>query len=471
VTPAEPELGGTEMPPAGPEPDGTEMPPAPVAEVPLEEPLDTAALVRAAPVVPPEIVTQNLGDYLRAQWLRIRSGESGMLPVVLGLIVITIVFQAISPGHVFLTAGNIVNLFQQSAVFMVLGMAEISVLLLGEIDLSIGYGGAVGGTIAVQLVQPVTTNWPWIPAVIIALLACAVIGGLQGTLITRLRLPSFIVTLAGLLILNGLLLIILSFGPFSGYPSLLGRSANLHALYDFMWGHVTPLEGWIIMIVVVGGLSLNLFLRDTRRRRSGLVAPPLSLSVIKIVFMAAVGVVVVAICNLNRATFGTLEGVPYAILIVLGVLGLWTVLLQRTRYGRYVYAIGGNPEAARRAGINVAGVRTVAFILCSATAGIAGLLYAAYLGGVSNNVNGGQLVLYAVASAVIGGTSLFGGRGKASHGVLGGLVIGGIYNGMYLLGLAVQWEFIVTGFVLIAAVTIDSLSRRGTASGGVGRGY
>ncbi len=221
------------------------------------------------------------------------------------------------------------------------------------------------------------------------------------------------------------------------------------------------------MVVIVGLLSLNLYLRDSRRRRSGLVAPPIALTFIKIVFMAAVGAAVVLVCNVNRAAIGKLEGVPWAIFIVLGVLGAWTFLLQRTRYGRYVYAIGGNPEAARRAGINVAKIRTWAFVLCAITAGIAGLLYASYLGGMSNNVNGGQLVLYAVAAAVIGGTSLFGGRGKAAHGVLGGLVIGGIYNGMYLLGLAVQWEFIVTGGVLIAAVTIDAVSRRGTTKGSV----
>ena len=139
------------------------------------------------------------------------------------------------------------------------------------------------------------------------------------------------------------------------------------------------------------------------------------------------------------------------------------------RYGRYVYAIGGNAEAARRAGINVSKVRTLAFVLAGLTAGIAGLLYAAYLGGMSNNVNGGQLVLYAVAGAVIGGTSLFGGRGKVAHGVLGGLVIGAIYNGMGLLGLQVQWEFIVTGGVLILAVIVDALSRRGSSSGSMTR--
>jgi len=434
-------------------------------EAPVEPSVDLTAAPEPAALVPPEIVAQSLREYVKVQVLRVRGGESGMLPVILGLIAIVIVFQAISPNHVFLSAGNIVNLFLQSSVFMVLAMAETFVLLLGEIDLSIGYGGAVGGVIAVQLVQPVTTNWPWIPAILIALLCCALIGAIQGTLITRLRLPSFIVTLAGLLVLNGLLLIILAYGPFSGYPSLVGRSANLHALYDFMWGHVSPLVGWIAMAVIVGVLGLSLFFRDERRRRSGLVAPPVSVSLIKIAAMAAVGIAVVAICNVNRGVFVVLEGVPWAIFIVLGVLGLWTLLLGRTRYGRYVYAIGGNPEAARRAGINVARVRTLAFVLCSVTAGIAGLLYASYLGGMSNNVNGGQLVLYAVAAAVIGGTSLFGGRGKAIHGVLGGLVIGGIYNGMYLLALPVQWQFIVTGLVLIGAVTIDAVSRRGTAGG------
>jgi D-xylose transport system permease protein len=427
----------------------------------------TAAPSASAPLVPPEIIAQTFGDYVRAQFLRVKSGDSGALPVFLALIVITIVFQSISPHHVFLSAGNIVNLFQQSAVFMVLAMAEIFVLLLGEIDLSIGYVGACGGVIGVQLVQPTTTDWPWIPAVVVALLACGAIGFAQGTLITRLRLPSFIVTLAGLLIFNGVMLWLLALGPFSGYPSLSGRSPNQKALYDFMWGHVTPGQGWIIMIVIVALLGVSTFFRDERRRRSGLVAPPVSLSLLKIAFVAGVGVVVVVLCNRNRAAFGVLEGVPWAIFIVLGVLALWMFLLHRTRYGRYIYAIGGNPEAARRAGINVAMVRTVAFALCAMTAGVAGLLYASYLGGMSNNVNGGQLVLYAVAAAVIGGVSLFGGRGRISHGVLGGLVIGGIYNGLYLMGLAVQWQFIVTGFVLIAAVTIDALSRRGTTTAGL----
>jgi D-xylose transport system permease protein len=442
-----------------------------MARAETSEPLaDLTAAPEAADLqVPPGIVAQSLGEYLRAWTARTRSGDSGMLPVIVGMVVIVIVFQAISPGHVFLSAGNLVNLFQQSAVFMVLAMAEGFALLLGEIDLSAGYVGALGGVIAVQLVQPVTTNWPWWAAIVAALLVCALIGALQGTLITRLRLPSFVVTLSGLLIFEGVVLIALLLGPFSGIPSLIGPGGNLPVLYHLMWGAIDPVVSWIAMAVIVGLLALLLWFGDSRRRRSGLVAPPASLTLIKIAMMAVVGIVVVAICDINRANFGTLEGVPWVIPIVLAILGAWTVLLQRTKYGRYVYAIGGNPEAARRAGINVASVRTWAFVLCSFTAGIGGLLYASYLGGMSSNVNGGQLVLYAVAAAVIGGTSLFGGRGKPLHGVLGGLVIGGIYNGMYLLSLDVQWQFIVTGLVLLAAVTIDAISRRGATSGSLAR--
>jgi D-xylose transport system permease protein len=437
------------------------------AESPERQPDPTAATDAAALDVPPEIVAQSLREYLRGWAARVRGGESGVLPVIVGMVVIIVIFQAISPHHIFLSAGNVVNLFQQSAVFMVLAMAESFALLLGEIDLSVGFVAAVGAVIGVQLVQPTTTNWPWWAAIVAALLACAGIGFVQGTLITRLRLPSFVVTLAGFLVFNGLMLILLLLGPFSGYPSLSGQGFNLWVLYELMWGTIDPVVSWIAMLVIVVLLGRVVGLREARRRRSGLVAPPTSLTVIKIGLMAAVGITVVGICSINRANIGSIAGVPWVIPIVLGVLGAWTVLLELTRYGRYVYAIGGNPEAARRAGIDLAGVRTLAFVLCSFTAGIGGLLYASYLGGMSNNVNGGQLVLYAVAAAVIGGTSLFGGRGRVMHGVLGGIVIGGIYNGMYLLGLDVKWQFIVTGLVLIVTVTIDAVSRRGATSGSV----
>src|SRR5438874_9286027 len=190
---------------------------------PVEIPPDPTIAVEAAQAeVPPELVAQSLGEYARAWIARTRGGEIGVLPVVFGLVAIMVVFEIISPNHVFLSAGNLVNLFQQSAVFMVLAMGETFALLLGEIDLSIGYAAGVGGAIAVQLVQPTTTRWPWWGAIIAALLGCALIGAIQGSLITRLRLSSLIVTLAGLLILNGVMLFVLGLGPFSGYPSLAG---------------------------------------------------------------------------------------------------------------------------------------------------------------------------------------------------------------------------------------------------------
>jgi len=400
---------------------------------------------------------------------RISAGESGVLPVVVAMVAIVVVFWTISPNHVFLSAVNLVNLFQQSAVIMVLAMAEGFALVLGEIDLSVGFVGACGAAITVQLVQPLTTNWPWWAAIIAGLGFCAAFGAIQGTLITRLRLPSFIVTLAGFLIANGLFLIILAFGPFSGYPNLQGFSNNLKIVYNLMWGTIDPTISWVLAGVVVAGVGFSMWLSDHRRRTSGLVAPPASLTFIKIGLIAAVAIVVVAICNTNRAVFGVLEGVPWVIPIVLAVLGAWTILLQRTKYGRYVYAIGGNPEAARRAGVDLAVVRTVGFALCSMTAGMGMMLYASLLGGMNNNVQGGQYVLFAVAAAVIGGTSLMGGRGKPLHGVLGGLVIGGIYNGMYLQGYSFEAQYIVTGLVLLGAVTIDALSRRGATSGSVSR--
>jgi D-xylose transport system permease protein len=419
--------------------------------------------------IPPELVAQTFGQYARAYGTRIRNGDSGVLPVVLGLVAIMAVFEVISPNHVFLSAGNLVNLFQQSAVFMVLAMAETFALLLGEIDLSVGFVGASGAVITVQLVQPSTTHWPWWAAILAGLAFCAVVGALQGTIIARMGIPSFIVTLAGFLIFNGAMLILLLLGPFSGYPNLNIPDANVQVLFNLMAGTIDPTVSWIAMAVIVLALGAFLWFGDRRRRKSGLVAPPVGLTVLKIVLIAAAGIVVVAISDINRANFGTLAGVPWVVPIVLGILGAYTILLERTKYGRYVYAIGGNAEAARRAGINVAMVRTVAFMLCSMTAGIGLILYASYIGGMSNNVQGGSDVLFAVAAAVIGGTSLFGGRGKAIHGVLGGLVIGGIYNGMYLQGLDVEKIFIVTGLVLLAAVSIDALSRRAASSGSAAR--
>jgi D-xylose transport system permease protein len=273
-------------------------------------------------------------------------------------------------------------------------------------------------------------------------------------------MPSFIVTLGGLLILEGVAIIVLG-GSLVGIGNSQYRSELI--LYDIFWGSFNPTVGWILMAVLVAGAGTGLWLREASKRRHGLVAAPRSLTAAKIVLMAVAGIAVVAICNVNRAHFGTIEGVPYIIPIVLVVLAACTVLLQRTRFGRYVYAIGGNAEAARRAGVSLTSVRTWCFVLAALISGIAGVLFASWQVSLTTNIikASNSYVLLAVAAAVIGGTSLFGGRGRTLHGVLGGLVIGGIYNGLYLLGVSSQWIDVVVAAVLLAAALVDVLSRRG----------
>jgi D-xylose transport system permease protein len=273
-------------------------------------------------------------------------------------------------------------------------------------------------------------------------------------------MPSFIVTLGGLLILEGVCIIVLG-GSLVGIGN--SRFNNEVVIYDLFWGHFTPLVSWILLAVFGVLAAAWVWLRDARRRRSGLVAPPASLTALKILVAAGAGVLVVALCNVNRAHFGTIVGLPYIIPIVLVVMVAWTMLLERTRFGRYTYAIGGNPEAARRAGISLPKIRTWCFVLVALTAGIAGILFASWQVSLTTNVikDANTYVLLAVAAAVIGGTSLFGGRGKTIHGVLGGLVIGSIYNGLFLIGVTSEWIDIVVAMVLLAAGVIDVLSRRG----------
>ncbi len=423
---------------------------------------ETTDLTAAAIEVPPQLVAGSVGEYFRAWWVRVRGGDAGVLPVVFALAMVTIVFAVVSPNNVFLSPANLVNLFDQSAVFIVLAMAEGFVLLLGEIDLSTGYVAALGGIVAANLVQS-NMGWPWWAAIAAALLVCAVIGAIDGIVITRLRLPSFVVTLAGYLLWFGVMIILL--GPAGGVSITSTQSQDQEVLNGIVNSNIPPLVSWIGLVALVLVFGGFLYHRDSSRRRSGLVARPLGLTLLVIAFFAVAGVAVVGISNINRGRFLPIEGVPWVVPIVLVVLVAWTILLEQTEFGRHVYAVGGNPEAARRAGINVANVRTWAFVLCSFTAGIAGIIYSSTQGGMTTNVNGGQYVLYAVAAAVIGGTSLFGGRGRAIHGVLGGIVIGAIYNGLYLLGFPVQWQLIATGLVLLAAVVVDALSRRGADTG------
>ena len=413
---------------------------------------------QTAATAAPEVIADSFGEYVKIWWTRVRSGESGALPVILGLVVIVVYFQARS--SLFLSAGNLVNLIEQAAWIVTLGMAEVFVLLLGEIDLSIGYTSAIGAVFTCWLLVPPDPA-PWPLAVLVGLAFPAVFGLIEGVIITWLRLPSFVVTLAGQLAALGLLLsIINTAAPGSGGTIRLYSSV----LNDIENGAMSPLTGWIVTaaaVVLGGALMLT---RDSRRRAGGLAAPPPSVTWLKVAAMAVAGVVVVLIGNTNRGVgFVVVQGVPWVILVVLVVLVGWSFLLGRTRFGRYVYAIGGNAEAARRAGINLSRIRILAFVLAGLTAGIVGIIYASQLGSVSSNVPGGQNVLYAVAAAVIGGTSLFGGRGKMLGAVLGGLIVAVIYNGLQLLGLGASPQYIWTAVVLLAAVTIDTVARRSQA--------
>ena len=422
----------------------------------------------AAADVPAVLTAQSLGQYLRALWLRVRSGNSGVLPVVLAIVIVAVVFEIITPEHAYLRPSNLVYIFGLSTVYMILAIAETIVLLLGEVDLSVGAVALIGGAIAFKLVQQPGPNWPWWAAILAAFAICGAFGALQGALTAVLRIPSFVVTLAGFLLFSGILIIIL--GGADSTVSLNTDVPNQNFIYDMVQGLITPAVGWIILAVVVVAAGVSQWRRSAARRRRGLVTPPLSLTAIRVALVAIVGAALVIICSVNRGTsLKHVTGIPWVIPIVLVVLGAWTLVLQRTRFGRFIYAIGGSPEAARRAGVSLPKIRIWAFALCSATAALGGILLGSFFYGQysTNTADPGQLVLYTVAASVIGGVSLFGGRGKAIHGVLGGLLIGGIAYGVSLLtlgSLSTPLTYILPGGVLLIAVLIDVLSRRGAGS-------
>ena len=416
--------------------------------------LSEEAARKAELAVPAELTAGSASEYLRASLARIKAGEAGVLPVVGGLILVSILFQSLN-SH-FLTAQNLVNLLIQAAVFALLGMGEVFVLLLGEIDLSIGYVAGMGAVIMADAAGP-AHGWPWYVAIALALLGCAGIGLIQGLIITSVGLPSFVVTLAGLLFWQGVMLKILGNG--GTIP------INDSAINDIASSNLSDTASWVVMIVIVGAFAILAWRRDAKRRAAGLVAPPPTITLLRIAITAACGVGLVILCTVNRGIIEPISGVPYVVLLVLAVLGVWSFLLGRTQIGRYIYAIGGSAEAARRAGISVSAIRTLAFTLTGLTAGIGGIVYASRLRSISTTLDGGTLVLYAVAAAVIGGTSLMGGRGKALHGVLGGIVIAAIYNGMGLMGYGAPAQYMVTALVLLAAVTIDATSNRSRSAG------
>ena len=431
----------------GPAERGADQGPAPDAPPNALEPETLVTLA-------PDVLAESLGDYLHAWWRRIRGGESGALPIIVGLVVIFVFFEIQSSA--FLTATNIVNLFVQAVFIILLGMAELYALILSEIDLSVGFVGAVGAAIALALMGS-PQNWPWWAAVIVGMGACVVIGAFQGIVITRLRIPSFVVTLAGLLGWQGVLIYVFDVDK-GAVGGVITVSNNI--IVDLVSGNMTPLAGWIMLVVLVGLYAFVSLFRASRRRAQGLSTPPLSITIATIVAVAAAGFALVFICNLNRGSLSVLEGVPWVIPFLLVVFAFQSFILSRLRLGRYIYAIGASPEAARRAGINVTLIRTIAFALCSFTAGLAALVYASRLGSFSVGFDGGTYVLFAVAAAVIGGASLFGGYGKTLHPVLGGLVIATLTNGLALLNISTAGTDIATALVLLVAVAVDSTLRR-----------
>ena len=418
--------------------------------------LDDVAPAQETALAANEYVAETFREYLAGQWQKIKGGDSGLLPVLVGFIVIILIFQT-QNSH-FLSAANIVNLINYASLFIVFGLAEIYILLLGEIDLSIGFNAGVGAAVTAELAAP-PHNINWLLAILAGVGVCAFFGAVQGLIITRLGLPAFIVTLAGYLGLQGVSLYLFNRDKHAVGGTITVTNGVLSGIVN---NSMSPTAGWIVMIAVVAVFAVVSILSHRARVTKGLAAPPIALVLIKIGAVAVAGVLLVVVCNRNRSLslFTKLQGVPYDVLVVLALVVIFTFVLDRTRFGRYVYAIGGNPEAARRAGIKVNAVRLTCFILAGFTAGIAGVISDSFLGSAQSNFNGGIYVLYAVAAAVIGGTSLFGGRGRMVHALIGGLIIASIANGMALLGLSSAAQEMVNAVVLLAAVTIDALARR-----------
>jgi D-xylose transport system permease protein len=385
---------------------------------------------------------------LRALGKRLRAGELGSLPVVVGLVVIWVVFQSLNSN--FLTPQNLYNLAIQIAATGAISVGVVLVLLLGEIDLSVAsVSGLAGAMLAALTVRNGVTDVLGIGTVV---LLCAVIGAFHGLIVTKIRVPSFVVTLAGLIGWQGLQLYVLGAQgtinfPYDGFVAELTHTS------------VTPVSGWLLGAVAVGGY-LGAVLLDQRKRRAARL--PLRSPAQVVLRAAGLAVVVIATVLVLNAW----RGVPLALVILVGLVVGFDQLLRRTRYGRSIFAIGGNVEAARRAGLKVDRIRISVFALASALAAIGGVLAASRTYSVGQQSGGSDVLLLAIAAAVIGGTSLFGGRGSTYAALLGSLVIGSITSGMLLLQLGSSERFMITAAVLLAAVIVDSLSRRGRLASG-----
>ena len=393
----------------------------------------------------------SLGEYFRGYLDRVRGGDIGSLPAVFGLVVLVIVFSILRP--VFFSAGNFANLLTQGAPITVIAMGLVFVLLLGEIDLSAGF---TSGVCAAVLATVLTDwGWSWPLGVAAALLVGLLIGTTMGTLVARVGIPSFVVTLAAFLAFQGTVLLIIGEGG-----NVAIRDDTILSIEN---SNLAPIWGWILWAVSIGGYAAVVLLRAQRRRAKGLAAEPMAVLAVKVGGLAVLTGIAVYVLNLERsrnALVISLKGVPWVVPIILVLLVVLSFVLGRTAYGRHVYATGGNAEAARRAGIKVHSIRTSVFMVCSTMAAVGGIIAASRANSVDPNAGGSNTLLYAVGAAVIGGTSLFGGKGKVRDAIIGGAVIAVIDNGMGLLGYSAGIKFIVTGLVLLIAASVDALSRK-----------
>ncbi|MFF4215706.1 sugar ABC transporter permease [Streptomyces nondiastaticus] len=399
----------------------------------------------ALPAVDPRLLVREEGfagywsEFLR----KLRSGELGSLPVVVGLIVIALVFQL--RDSAFLGAENLSNLFVTAAGTGLIAVGIVFVLILGEIDLSVGsVSGLAAAVFAVLNINHGMAEWL---ALVLAILSGTVIGALHGFFFARIGVPAFVVTLAGLLGWNGLMLQVLG----SNGTINLDDSGLVAGLTNHYFTDISAAYG--LATVAVAAFFLVSF-RDSRRREAaGVPSRPLSEIVLRTVALAVPAYVVAWL-------FNQYKGLPLAVVIFLGVVVALDLVLRRTSYGRKVFALGGSVEAARRAGINVAAVRISVFALSGTMAAVGGMFLASQINAANQSSGAGSLLMNAIAAAVIGGTSLFGGRGKTWSALLGVLVIQSIASGMALLGIASAVQYMITGAVLLAAVVIDSVSRR-----------
>ncbi|HEY0486828.1 MAG TPA: ABC transporter permease [Mycobacteriales bacterium] len=395
-----------------------------------------------------------IGEYLA----RVRGGDVGSLPAVLGLVALVVVFSALRPAT-FTNAFNFANLLHQSSAVIVIAMGLVFVLLLGEIDLSAGFAAGTAG--AVMGIAATNHGWPWWAAVLACLATGVVIGTCIGLLVARLGIPSFVVTLAAFLGLQGVLLKLIGEGG-----TVAVRDSVLLAVNNT---NMPVWLGWVLFVVVVAGYAFTSLRRAATRRAGGLQAEAPSVIGAKIVMLAVLLGAATVYLSIERSpnpTVTSIRGVPVVVAVLVVLLVGLNFVLSRTALGRHIYAVGGNAEAARRAGINVTRVRLICFIAGSTLAAVAGILLASRDNSISPSTGGASTLLYAVGAAVIGGTSLFGGKGRVLDAILGGLVIGIIVNGMGLLDQPSSVVFMVTGIVLLVAASVDAISRRRAASSG-----